>query len=98
MDSNLRAAMDLLKPHIVEASGINIFNYPGTRKEFADNLINTGIECCLIKLALKFEDNLIDLDLLFFVVDVIKTVDGSVIFYSPESRLLDLKIIRRPSN
>jgi hypothetical protein len=38
---------------------------------------------------------MIDLDLLFFLVDVVRTKDNAVIFYSPESRVLDLKIIQR---
>lgn len=92
------AAWSKLQPHIVEAAGLNVFAYPGTRDDFSDNLINMGVESCLIRFALKFEGSLIDLDRLFYLVDVIKTQDGAVIFYNPESRVLDLKIITRPGS
>ena len=84
-----------LKPYVTEAAGLNVFSYPGTREEFADNLINMGAGGCLLRFALRFGGGLIDLDRLFYLVDVIRTADGSVIFYSPESRVLDMKIIRR---
>lgn len=88
---------DLLDPYIVEASGINIFLYPGTRSEFADSLQNMGVESCLPKFALRFKDVMMDLDLLFYVVDLIKTTDGGLVFYSPDSRIIDVKLIMRPS-
>jgi len=89
-------ALDLIKPHIAKASGVSIFAYPGTRGDFAENLVNLGAESCLIRFALKFKGRLIDLDLLFLEIDIVRTTDDTVIFYSPESRVLDLKIIRRP--
>jgi hypothetical protein len=95
MDLQQETALFKLKPYIAEAEGVNIFRYPGTREEFADNLINRGISGCLIHFALRFEDTLIDLDLLFYLVDIIRTKDNCVIFYSPESRVLDMKIIQR---
>jgi hypothetical protein len=39
----------------------------------------------------------IDLDLLFYIIDIIKTTDGGIIFFSPESRILELKMVRRPA-
>jgi hypothetical protein len=95
MDLKHEAALFKLKPYIVEAAGVNVFQYPGFREEFGDNLVNLGSADCLIHFALKFEDALIDLDLLFYLVDIVRTKDNAVIFYSPESRVLDLKIIRR---
>ncbi len=89
------AVLSKLQPHIVEAAGLNVFVYPGTREDFSNNLVNLGMESCLIRFGLKFEGSLIDLDRLFYLVDVIKTQDGAVIFYNPESRVLDLKIIMR---
>lgn len=89
---------EFLGPYIVETSGINIFLYPGTRSDFADDLQNMGIESCLPKFALKFKDVMMDLDLLFYVVDLIKTTDGGLIFYSPENKSIDLKIIMRPAD
>jgi len=96
MESPYRAVVSLLEPYIVESSGVNLFLYPGTKDEFVDNLINEGVEQCIPRFALRFKENAIDLDLLFYVVDVIKTSDGGIIFFSPESRVLDLKKIRRP--
>lgn len=95
MDHPDEMVKKLLEPYIEEASDVNIFLYPGTRVEFADNLINMGADCCLMQFSLRFKESLIDLDLLFYVVDIVKTVDGCIIFYSPESRVLDMKIIRR---
>jgi hypothetical protein len=95
MDLRHEAALFKLKPYIVEAAGVNVFQYPGLREEFADNLVNLGTRGCLIHFALRFEGTMIDLDLLFFLVDVVRTRDNAVIFYSPESRVLDLKIIQR---
>jgi hypothetical protein len=95
MDLKHEAALFKLKPYIVEAAGVNVFQYPGLREEFADNLVNLGTVGCLMHLALRFEGTMIDLDLLFFLVDVVRTRDNTVIFYSPESRVLDLKIIQR---
>jgi hypothetical protein len=37
---------------------------------------------------------MIDLDALFYMIDIVRTKDGAVIFYSPESRVLDMKLIR----
>ncbi|MDI6895887.1 hypothetical protein [Methanocella conradii] len=87
----------LLRPHIVESSGLNLFMYPGTKDDFVDNLENMGVERCVPRYALRFEGHVIDLDLLFYIVDVLKTKDGGVIFYSPESRILDFKLIMRPA-
>ncbi len=95
MDLKREAALFRLQPYIVEAAGVNVFQYPGIREEFADNLVNLGAADCLIHFALRFEGTLIDLDLLFYLVDVVRTKDNAVIFYSPESRVLDMKIIRR---
>jgi hypothetical protein len=89
---------ELLGPYVVETSGINIFLYPGTRSDFADDLQNMGLVECLPKFALKFKDVMIDMDLLFYVVDLIKTSDGGLIFYSPENKTMDLKIITRPAD
>ncbi|HMK46346.1 MAG TPA: hypothetical protein VK436_06935 [Methanocella sp.] len=89
-------ALDLIEPYIVKALGVNIFAYPGTREDFAGNLVNLGAGGCLIRFALRFEGRLIDLDLLFLEIDIVRTTDDTVIFYSPDSRVLDLKIIRRP--
>jgi len=89
------AARLKLEPHVTEAAGLSIFSYPGSREEFADNLINLGTGGCLMRFALRFERALIDLDLLFYLVDVVRTKDNAVIFYSPESRVLEMKIIRR---
>ncbi len=97
MESPYRAVVTLLEPYIVESSGVNLFLYPGTKDEFVDNLINEGVEQCVPRFALKFNENAIDLDLLFYVIDIIKTSDGGIIFFSPESRVLDLKKIRRPA-
>jgi hypothetical protein len=96
MESPYRAVLSLLEPHIVESSGLNVFNYPGTKDDFADNLLNEGVDSCIPRFALLFEGRHIDLDLLFYVVDVVRTSDGGVIFFSPESRILELKMIRRP--
>jgi hypothetical protein len=38
---------------------------------------------------------MIDLDLLFYIADIVHTKDNAVIFYSPESRVLYMKIIQR---
>lgn len=95
MDLKGEAALFKLKPYITEAAGLNVLSYPGTREEFADSLINLGAGSCLIRFALRFEGALLDLDLLFYFVDVVRTKDNAVIFYSPESRLLDMKIIQR---
>ncbi|MCD1295683.1 hypothetical protein CUJ83_11810 [Methanocella sp. CWC-04] len=96
MDSPYEAVKRTLGQDMVEAAGINIFRFPGTRDDFADRLINTGAQQCIIKYGLRFEDRLIDLDVLFQVVDIITTIDGCVIFYNPDSRILDLKVVRRP--
>jgi hypothetical protein len=95
MDLKHEAALFRLKPYLVEAAGVNVFQYPGLREEFADNLVNLGAGDCLIHFALRFEGAMIDLDLLFYLVDVVRTKDNAVIFYSPESRVLDMKIIQR---
>ncbi len=95
MNLSEEAARLKLKPHITAAAGLNIFSYPGGREEFADSLINLGTGGCLMRFALRFEGALIDLDLLFYLVDVVRTKDDAVIFYSPESRVLEMKIIRR---
>lgn len=95
MDLNQETALFKLKPFITEAAGVNIFSYPGTREEFADNLINRGVSSCLIQFALRFEGMMIDLDMMFYMVDIVRTKDGAVIFYSPESRMLDMKLIMR---
>ena len=95
MDLKHESAMFKLKPYVVDAAGVSVFQYPGLREEFADNLINLGAADCLIHFALKFEGTMIDLDLLFYLVDIVRTKDNAVIFYSPESRVLDMKIIRR---
>jgi hypothetical protein len=96
MDLKQEAALFKLKPYLVDAAGVSVFQYPGLREEFADNLINLGAPDCLIHFALTFEGMMIDLDLLFYLVDVVRTKDNAVIFYSPESRVLDMKIILRP--
>jgi hypothetical protein len=95
MDLKHETALFKLKPHIVDAAGVSVFQYPGLREEFADNLVNLGAADCLMHFALRFEGAMIDLDLLFYLVDVVRTKDNAVIFYSPESRVLDMKIIRR---
>ncbi len=95
MELTQEKALFKLKPYITGAAGLNVFAYPGTREEFTDNLINLGASGCLIRFALRFEGLMIDLDKLFYLVDVVSTKDGAVIFYSPESRVLDMKIIRR---
>lgn len=95
MDLRRETALFKLKPYIVEAAGVNVFQFPGLREEFADNLVNLGAGGCLIHFALRFEGALIDLDLLFYLVDVVRTKDNAVIFYSPESRVLDMKLIQR---
>lgn len=89
------SALDKVRPYITDSAGVNVLSYPGSREDFADNLITAG-GGCLLQFALRFEGALIDLDLLFSLVDVVRTEDGAVIFYSPESRVLDLKMIRRP--
>jgi hypothetical protein len=96
MNEEYQSAATLLKPYTTGSAGVNVLSYPGTREDFADNLQNLGVSSCLIKFALKFEGKFIDLDLLFNLIDIVRTADGAVIFYSPESRMLDLKIIRRP--
>lgn len=88
-------ALEMLKPYVVEAGGVRIFLYPGTKDDFSDNLMNLGAEQCLIKFALKFNDVLFDLDMLYYIIDVIKTKDEGVVFYNPDSRVLDLKLILR---
>ena len=98
MESGSVSITELLDPYVIEVSGVNIFMYPGTRSEFADDLQSMGIEACLPKFALKFKDVMMDLDLLFYVVDLIKTTDGGLIFYSPENKTIDLKIIMRPAD
>jgi hypothetical protein len=95
MDLKHETAMFKLKPYVIDAAGVSVFQYPGLREEFADNLVNLGAADCLIHFALKFEDTMIDLDLLFYLVDIVRTKDNCVIFYNPESRVLDMKIIRR---
>jgi hypothetical protein len=95
MDLKYEAAQFKLKPYIVEVAGVSVFQYPGLREEFADSLVNTGTSGCLIHFALKFEGALIDLDFLFYLVDIVRTKDNAVIFYSPESRVLEMKIIQR---
>lgn len=97
MESPPRAIVALLEPYVVDASGVNVFLYPGTKTEFVDNLASEGVVDCIPRFALQFRGTTIDLDLLFYVVDVARTTDGGVIFFSPESRVLDLKQIRRPS-
>jgi hypothetical protein len=96
MESPNKAIVSLLEPYIVTSSGVNVFLYPGTKDEFADDLHNFGVEGCIPRFALRFKDMSIDLDLLFYIVDVARTVDGGIIFFSPESRILELKMIRRP--
>lgn len=96
MESPYRAVLALLEPHIVESSGVNVFMYPGTKDDFADNVLNAGVESCIPRFALSFEGKSIDLDLLYYIVDVVRTIDGGIIFFSPESRILELKMIRRP--
>ncbi len=96
MASPYRAVVELLDPYIVVASGVNIFLYPGTKDDFVDNLKNMGVDQCIPKFALEFKGTLIDLDLLYYIVDALKTTDRGIIFFSPESRILDLKRIRRP--
>jgi hypothetical protein len=95
MENGSVSIIRLLEPYIVEASGINIFMYPGTRSEFADDLQSLGIESCLPKFAFRFKETMIDLDFLFYIVDLVKTTDGGLIFYSPENKTIDLKIIMR---
>jgi hypothetical protein len=95
MDLKHEAVMFKLKPYVVDVAGVSVFQYPGLREEFADNLVNQGTVGCLIHFALKFEGTMIDLDLLFYLVDIVRTKDNTVIFYSPESRVLEMKIIRR---
>jgi hypothetical protein len=96
MESPFTAVVTLLEPYIVEASGVNVLLYPGTKDEFVDNLENMGADQCIPRFALRFKGQPIDLDLLFYIVDILKTADGGIIFFSPESRVLDLKMIRRP--
>ena len=96
MDEQYQSTLALLKPYITDQAGVNVLSYPGTRDQFSENLINMGAQACLIHFALKFEGRFIDLDMLFYIIDIIRTSDGAVIFYSPESRVLDLKMIRRP--
>lgn len=96
MESPYQPIIELLSPYIVESSGVNIFLYPGTKDELADNIHNSGVDSCIPRFALLFKEKSIDLDLLFYVVDVIRTADGGVVFFSPESRILELKMIRRP--
>jgi hypothetical protein len=96
MESPYLQIVSLLDPYVVEASGVNIFLYPGTKDELADNLQNSGVETCIPRFSLLFKDMTIDLDLLFYIIDVIKTTDGGVVFFSPESRILELKMVRRP--
>jgi hypothetical protein len=95
MDPALEATIKSIKAYLISAEGVNILKYPGNRIDFVNNLVNMGVESCMIKFALKLENDLIDLDLLFYIVDIIKTRDNCIIFYSPESRVLDLKIIMR---
>lgn len=95
MDLKHETTLFKLKPYIVDAGGVSVFRYPGLREEFADNLLNLGAAGCLLHFALRFEGAVIDLDLLFYLVDIVRTKDNTVIFYSPESRVLDMKIIRR---
>ncbi len=96
MESPYRAVVALLDPYIVEASGVNLFLYPGSKDDFVDNLVNEGVTECIPRFALRFKEQVIDLDLLYYIVDIIRTNDGGIIFFSPESRVLDLKKIRRP--
>ncbi len=96
MESPYRAVLALLEPHIVVFSGVNVFLYPGTKDDFADNVLNSGVDSCIPRFALRFEGVSIDLDLLYYIVDVVRTTDGGIIFFSPESRVLELKMIRRP--
>ncbi|HTX44593.1 MAG TPA: hypothetical protein VMC61_07655 [Methanocella sp.] len=96
MESPYRAILSLIEPYIIESSGVNVFAYPGTKDEFANNLLNAGVESCIPRFALIFKGQSIDLDLLYYIVDVARTTDGGVIFFSPESRILELKMIRRP--
>lgn len=96
MDDQYQSALALLQPYITDQAGVNVLSYPGTREQFSDNLLNMGAQSCIIHFALRFEGRLIDLDLLYYIVDIIRTTDGAVIFYSPESRVLDLKMITRP--
>ncbi len=96
MESPYRALLSSLEPHIDASSGVNVFTYPGTKDDFADNLQNVGVDTCIPRFALRFEGQSIDLDLLFYIVDVVRTSDGGIIFFSPESRILELKMIRRP--
>ncbi len=42
MDLKHESAMFKLKPYVVDAAGVSVFQYPGLREEFADNLINLG--------------------------------------------------------
>ena len=98
MEKDSVSITELLDPYVVATSGVNIFLYPGTKSDFADDLINMGVEACLPKFALKFKDVMIDMDLLFYVVDLIKTTDGGLVFYSPENKSIDLKIIMRPAD
>jgi hypothetical protein len=98
MESPYRTAISLLEPYVVESEGVNLFLYPGTKEEFVDGLENMGVDQCIPKFALRFKGQAIDMDLLFFIVDVLKTTDGGVIFYSPDSnRIPELKMIRRPA-
>ncbi len=96
MESPYRAVLSLLEPFIDESSGVNVFVYPGTKDDFADNVLNAGVDSCIPRFALSFKGQSIDLDLLFYIVDVVRTTDGGIIFFSPESRILELKMIRRP--
>ena len=96
MDAQKEAALFRLQPFLTEAAGVSVFAYPGTREELVDNLVSRSAGDCLPHFVLRFQGALIDLDLLFYLADVIRTKDGVVIFYSPESRMLDMKIIQRP--
>jgi hypothetical protein len=96
MESPYQPIIELLNPYVAESSGVNIFLYPGTKDELADNIHNSGVDSCIPRFALLFKDRSIDLDLLFYIVDVIRTTDGGIVFFSPESRILELKMIRRP--
>ena len=95
MNAKQEKAMFKLKPYVTEAAGLNVFAFPGTREEFAESLVNLGAGDCLIHFALRFGGEMIDLDLLFYLVDVVHTKDNAVIFYSPDSRVLDMKYIQR---
>ena len=95
MDARQEKAMFKLQPYVTEAAGLNVFAFPGTREQFAESLVNLGAGDCLVHFALRFEGAMIDLDLLFYLVDIVRTRDNAVIFYSPESRVLDMKIIQR---